>query len=98
MAQHAGFYSAMLATADYASVDIGNLYYYAQGYAHACYENGISNRFIGVRDLCNMAMGTINPGEGIPVAPAANRSSRIKFLMHKILSKARMKLTRWANE
>lgn len=98
VAQHAGYYSAMLATADYASVDIGNLYYYAQGYAHVCYDNGISNRFNAVRDLCNMAMGSMKPEEGIPVAPAANRSARVKFLMHKILSKARMKLARWANE
>lgn len=60
-AQHAGYYSAMLMTADYAAVDVGNLYYYAQRYAHTCFEGGIANRFIAVRDICDMRLDKIAP-------------------------------------
>ena len=95
-AQDAGYYSAMLATTDYASVDIDNLFYYAQGYAHICYENGISNRYITVRDLCSMQLGEIcAPAElsSVQAQPAGKRS-----LLRKVLNKARVILSRWANE
>lgn len=98
VAQHAGYYSAMLSTADYASVDIGNLNYYAQGYTHVCFENGICNRFITVRDLCNMKMGSLNMTEEIPVEQVAEQPMMRKSLLHKILNKARVTLSRWANE
>lgn len=97
VAQQAGYYSAMLATADYASVDIGNLFYYAQCYSHVCFENGIRNRFITVRDLCSMQLGggVTVPAE-IPVVqvqPSGRRS-----LLRRILNKARVILSGWANE
>lgn len=95
-AQHAGYYSAMLATADYASVDIGNLFYYAQGYAHVCYDKGIVNRYITVRDLCNIQLGeAISPAEhsAAQAQPAGRRS-----LLRRIMNKARVILSRWANE
>lgn len=63
VAQYAGYYSAMLMTADYAAVDVGNLYYYAQRYAHTCFESGIANRFITVRDLCNMRWDAATPAK-----------------------------------
>ena len=95
-AQHAGYYSAMLATADYASVDIGNLFYYAQGYAHVCYENGISNRYITVRDLCNMQLGEVVVPE-LPTAQAQPAGKK-RSLLRRALNKARVILSRWADE
>lgn len=63
VAQHTGYYSAMLMTADYAAVDVGNLYYYAKRYAHTCFEGGIANRFITVRDLCNIRWDAEAPAQ-----------------------------------
>lgn len=53
-AQQAGLYSALLMTTDYAAIEIDNLQYYAQGYTHACYENGISGYYYVMRDLLNI--------------------------------------------
>lgn len=86
VAQHAGYYSALLMTADYASVDIGNLTYYAQRYAHVCFENGIANRFITVRDTCSARLG--------PVWQSDGKSSRLR----RIGGKIRNILTRWSYE
>lgn len=97
VAQHAGYYSAMLSTADYAAVDIGNLYYYAQGYAHVCFENGISNRFIAVRDLCDMKLGPLDEGIVQYVQMENHPAAKITRL-RKILNRARATLSRWANE
>ena len=92
VAQHAGFYSALLMTADYASVDVGNLYYYAQRYAHVCFENGIANRFITVRDLCDMQLSPA----GTPVS--VNTEVKMPGIIRRILNKVRPVLTRWAYE
>lgn len=95
-AQQAGYYSAMLATADYTSVDIGNLFYYAQCYTHVCFDNGIQNRFITVRDICNMRLGGEAAPAELPVVQAPPPASR--SLPRRILNKARGILSRWANE
>ena len=50
--QEAGYYSAMLMTTDYAAIDIGNLTYYAQGYVHACFDSGVANSFVFLKDYC----------------------------------------------
>lgn len=97
-AQHAGYYSAMLMTADYASVDVGNLYYYAQSYAHASFENGIASRFITVRDICDMRMGRYDAlpaaeGTNPPAAPQLPAGQKPGFW-----KKVRGKLTYWAYE
>lgn len=92
VAQHAGYYSALLAAADYAAVDIGNLAYYTQQYAHACFENGIANRFIAVRDLCSMRLGPAVTETG--TAPQGQKHSKIR----RIAGKVRSVLTRWAYE
>ena len=79
-------------TADYASVDVGNLYYYAQRYAHVCFENGIANRFITVRDLCDMQLS--------PAGTAVSVNTEVKMpgIIRRILNKVRPVLTRWAYE
>lgn len=88
-AQHAGYYTAMLMTADYAAVDIGNLTYYAQRYAHVCFENGIANRFIAVRDLCSMRLGD-ETGQAAPAVQ--EKDSRLR----RFGGKVRRVLTHWA--
>ena len=96
VAQHAGYYSAMIATTDYASVDIGNLFYYSQSYSHVCYENDIRNRFITVRDICNMRLG----GDHVPAeVPTVQPPVPVKrSMLRRALGKARRVLTRWAYE
>lgn len=54
VAQHAGYYTAMVMTERYSAVEVGNLQYYAQTYAHLIYGAGIRSRFIGMRDLLDM--------------------------------------------
>lgn len=49
-AQQAGFYSALLMTTDYSAVELGNLQFYAQRFTHVCFDHGIENRYITVRD------------------------------------------------
>lgn len=89
VAQHAGYYTAMLMTADYASLDIGNLTYYAQRYVHVCFENGVANRFVVVRQLCDQRMGLpVSDGQSVP-----NRN-----LLRRILEKLYRVLSRWAEE
>ena len=79
----------MLMTADYAAVDIGNLTYYAQRYAHVCFENGIANRFIAVRDLCSMRLGD-ETGQAAPAVQ--EKDSRLR----RFGGKVRRVLTHWA--
>ena len=98
VAQHAGYYSAMVATTDYMAVDIGNLFYYAQRYVHACFDNGIMNRFITTRDLCNIQLNQSMPvaDAAAPMVPASPRS--LKRFARRVLNKMHRVLSRWANE
>lgn len=88
-AQQAGFYSALLMTADYAAVDIGNLCYYAQGYVHACFESGVASRFNAVLDICNLRLGPVDD-----TAPGASASPRGR--LRRKLRRIRQMLTDWA--
>lgn len=88
-AQHAGYYTAMLMTADYAAVDIGNLTYYAQRYVHVCFENDAANRFVTIRQLCDQRMGLpVSDGQSVPT----------RNLLRRILGKLYRVLSRWAEE
>ena len=94
-AQQAGYYSALLMTTEYSSIEIGNLEFYAQTYAHVCFENGIANRYISVRDVLDQRLG---PASTVPETPqqveqivaSINRFARLK-------QKIRNKLTAWAS-
>lgn len=83
-AQQAGYYSAMLMTADYASVDIVNLSYYAREYTHVCYESGISPWFVyaSVQEACGRVLGV--PGQML--SP-----------LRRLLRRVRRKLKSWAD-
>ena len=96
VAQDAGYYSAMLATADYASIDIGNLYYYAQTYAHVCADNGICNHFITVRDLSGMRLDAA--GSKMDGATAQRGREVNGSVFRRLMRKIRATLLRWANE
>lgn len=98
VAQHAGYYSAMLSTADYAAVDIGNLFYYSQGYAHTCFDNGIKNRLITVRDICDMRMDAMGGAAAPSSAQAVSQPAGKRSLPRRVLNKVRGVLARWANE
>lgn len=91
VAQHAGYYSALLATADYAAVDIGNLSYYAQQYAHTVFETGVSPHFTmaAVEDACGKILG---PTESVHTPARPAKSGRIR----RLASGARRTLKDWA--
>lgn len=94
-AQQAGYYSAMVMTTEYSAVELDNLEFYAMTYAHVCFENGIANRYIAVRDMLDARLGVavapVDPtaGAGTPAAPAG-RLGRLKV-------KVRDKLKTWAS-
>lgn len=98
VAQHSGYYSAMVATTDYMAVDVGNLYYYAQQYAHVCFENGIMNRFITTRDLCSMQLDRTRPQAAVTAQPDAVQSPAARSLFRRIYNKMYRVLLRWAYE
>lgn len=60
-AQHAGYYSALLMTTDYAAIELGNLQFNAQQYAHVAFDHGIANRFITARDLVDQHLSETDP-------------------------------------
>lgn len=90
-AQEAGFYSALLMTADYAAVDIGNLSYYAQRYVHTCHESGRFPVLVfpAIVDVLNhiFAPAAPEPPQGQP-----RSMSRIR----RWASKIRKTLTDWS--
>ncbi len=95
-AQHAGYYSALLMTTEYSAVEIGNLEFYAQTYAHMCFENGIANRYITVRDILDQLLGPVNvapaPPEEVQQAPVDTNP------ISRVLRRIREKLMLWASE
>lgn len=72
-AQHAGYYSALLMTTDYAAIELGNLQFDAQQYAHVAFDHGVANRFITVRDIVDQrlsesdSIGTQAVGNAAPI-------------------------------
>lgn len=88
--QHAGYYSGLLMTADYASVEIGNLTYYTRQYTHVCFENGIANRFVNVKNLCNLQMGTSISQLG------KGKAYHIKSKIYNRLRQLKHRLSEWA--
>ena len=95
-AQQAGYYSALLMTTEHSAIELGNLEYYAQTYAHVCFENGIANRYITVRDMLDQRLGPISviPGTPRQVEQIAASISRFTQLKQKIKNK----LTMWASQ
>lgn len=81
VAQEAGYYSAMVDTADYAALDLGNLSYYAQQYTEGCFESGIASRFITVRDLCNARISGTAPAPAVAEEPEVEGGKLRKILI-----------------
>ncbi len=81
-AQQAGYYSALLMTTEHSSIELGNLEFYAQTYAHVCFENGIANRYIAVRDTLDKRLESNS---------VIQNSIRFK-------QKVKEKLTLWASQ
>ena len=100
-AAHAGYYSALLMTTDYSAIEIGNLQFSAQSYAHLCFEHGIANRYIGVRDMLESALGPAVVQETTEAVTDRSLAGRIKRKakgeVKRVLVKVRRKLTLWAS-
>lgn len=56
--QDAGFYSSLVMTDEYSSIELGNLEHYAQTFADVCFKSGIENRYITVRDTLDARLGS----------------------------------------
>ncbi|MGN0973048.1 MAG: rhamnan synthesis F family protein [Aristaeellaceae bacterium] len=105
-AQQAGYYSALLMTTDYSAIELGNLQYNAQAYAHVCFDHGIANRYITVRDLLDMRLTTLEEAGYVPavtvnesgqVVPAAGAGflQKIRGRVYNLAGKVKRTLDRW---
>ena len=92
-AQNNGYYSALLMTNDYSSIELGNLGFYSESYAHVCSENNIYGNYLTVRDTLNNSLGYVSPSSSGDTSSELLRNFN---LVHRITNKLRRTLTKWA--